>query len=161
MSHAVSLYTHTLDLQNLITSHRTLSNVFSFVAATTGYTNVNVSSSDVPTNLTGVIPGPLNPGLYVPFTAPNTSAVGAGGGSVFVASGLNTSFTAAVAPAPVNLTQKNITLPWSGPRNGSNAVPNSSSGNGSGKSGAVGVREGVIGAAIFGTILAGVATLLV
>lgn len=123
---------------------------------------MNVSSSDIPTNLTGVIPGPLNPGLYVPFTAPNTSAVGAGGGSVFVGPGMNTSFTAAVAPPPVNLTQQNKTLPWSGPRNGSNAVTNSSNGNGNGKpSGAADVREGVIGAAIFGTMLAGVATLLI
>lgn len=122
---------------------------------------MNVSSSDVLTNLTGVIAGPLNPGLYVPFTAPNTSAVGAGGGSVFVGPGMDTSFTAAVAPPPVNLTQQNKTLPWSGPRNGSNAATNSSSGSGSGKSGAVDVREGIIGAAIFGTIFAGVATLLI
>ena len=123
---------------------------------------MNDSSSGIPTNLTGTIPGPLNPGLYVPFTAPNTSAVGAGGGSVFVGTGLGTSFTAAVAPLPVNLTQQNKTLPWSGPRNGSNAETNSSSGNGSGESSGVGdVGEGVIGAAIFGTILTGVATLLV
>ena len=123
---------------------------------------MNVSSSDVFTNLTGTIPGPLNPGLYVPFTAPNTSGVGAGGGPVFVGPGMDTSFTAAVAPAPVNLTQENKTLPWSGPRNGSNAVTNSSSSNGNGKSsGAVDVREGVIGAAVFGTILAGVAALLI
>ncbi len=123
---------------------------------------MNVSSSNVPTNATTTIPGPLNPRLYVPFTAPNTSAVGAGGGSVFVSPGMNTSFTAAVAPAPVNLTQQNKTLPWSGSRNGSNAVTNSSSGNSNGNSGGkMDVREGVIGAAIFGTILAGVATLLV
>ncbi|KAH9991860.1 phosphoesterase family-domain-containing protein [Russula vinacea] len=140
-------------------TNKTLSNVFSFVAAATGYTNVNVSSSDVLTNATGTIPGPLNPGLYVPFTAPNTSAVGAGGGPVFVASGMNTSFTAAVAPPPVNLTQQNKTVPWSGPRNGSNAV--NSTGTGSGKSGAVDMREGIVGAAIFGTILAGVVALLV
>jgi hypothetical protein len=120
---------------------------------------VNVSSSDVLTNATGTIPGPLNPGLYVPFTAPNTSAVGAGGGPVFVASGMNTSFTAAVAPPPVNLTQQNKTVPWSGPRNGSNAV--NSTGTGSGKSGTVDMREGIVGAAIFGTILAGVVALLV
>jgi hypothetical protein len=123
---------------------------------------VNVSSSVVLTNATTTIPGPLNPGLYVPFTAPNTSAVGAGGGSVFVSPGMNTSFTAAVAPAPVNLTQQNKTLPWSGSRNGSNAITNTSSSNGNGNSGdKVDVREGVIGATIFGTILAGVATLLV
>jgi hypothetical protein len=98
----------------------------------------------------------------VPFTAPNTSAVGAGGGSVFIASGLNTSFTAAVAPAPVNLTAQNKTVPWSGARPGSNAVTNSSSGSGNGKSGngVMDVREGIVGAAVFGAILAGVATLL-
>jgi hypothetical protein len=107
-----------------------------------------------------VTPGPLNPNLYVPFTAPNTSAVGAGGGSVFIGTGLNTSFTAAVAPSPVNLTQENKTLPWSGARNGSNSATNSSSGNSSGKSGAMGVREGVISAVIFCTIFAGVAALL-
>jgi hypothetical protein len=88
---------------NLPSRLRTLANVFSFVAGTTGYTNVNVSSSDILTNATSTIPGALNPNLYVPFTAPNTSAVGAGGGPVFVASDLNTSFTAAVAPPPVNL----------------------------------------------------------
>ena len=118
---------------------------------------MNVSSSHVLTNATGTIPGPLNPGLYVPFTAPNTSAVGAGGGPVFVAPGMNTSFTAAVAPPPVNLTQQNKTVPWSGPRNGSNA----GNSTGSGKSGAVEIREGIVGAAIFGTILAGVVALLV
>jgi hypothetical protein len=50
--------------------------------------------------------GPLNPWLYVLFTAPNTSAVGAGGGPVFVASGMNTNFTAAVGPPSVNLTHR-------------------------------------------------------
>lgn len=127
---------------------------------------MNVSSSDVLTNATTTIPGPLNPDLYVPFTAPNTSAVGAGGGPVFVASGLNTSFTAAVAPAPVNLTEQNKSVPWAGPRNGSNAVSTSSgSGNATtkGKSGngAMGVRDGIVGAAVIGSILAGVAALLV
>jgi len=140
-------------------TNKTLSNVFSFVAAATGYTNLNVSSDDVLTNATGTIPGPLNPNQYVPFTAPNTSAVGAGGGPVFVSSGLNTSFTAAVAPAPVNLTQANQTLPWSGPRNGSNA--DTTSGSTGKKSGAVNIREGIVGAAIFGTIVAGVAALLI
>jgi hypothetical protein len=145
--------------------YRTLSNVFSFVADATGYTNVNVSSSDVLTNATTTIPGPLNPGLYVPFTAPNTSAVGAGGGPVFVASGLNTSFTAAVAPAPVNLTAQNKSVPWAGPRNGSNAVSSSGSSNSTNKgktgNGAMDVKDGIVGAAVFGSILAGVAALLV
>ena len=144
--------------------HRTLSNVFSFVADVTGYTNTNVSSSDNPTNATGTIPGPLNPVVYVPFTAPNTSAVGAGGGPVFVASGLNTSFTAAVAPAPVNLTAQNKSVPWLGARNGSNAVSSSGSGSGSGNgksgNGAIDMGEGILGATVFGVILAGVATLL-
>ncbi|KAI9462666.1 phosphoesterase family-domain-containing protein [Russula earlei] len=85
-------------------TNKTLSNVFSFVAEATGYTNVNVSSNDILTNATGTIPGPLNPVLYVPFTAPNTAAVGAGGGPVFIGPGMDTSFTVAVAPSPVNLT---------------------------------------------------------
>jgi hypothetical protein len=94
----------------------------------------------------------------VPFTAPNTSAVGAGGGSVFVSPGMNTSFTAAVAPAPVNLTALNQTVPAAGARNGSNAGSSSSSGK---KGGAIGgKKEGVMRAAIFGAILAGVASLL-
>lgn len=84
--------------------------------------NNNISASDNPTNATGTIPGPLNAKLYVPFTAPDLSAVGAGGGPVFVAPGLNTSFTAAVAPPPVNLTAENKTVPWLGPRPGSNAA---------------------------------------
>jgi hypothetical protein len=123
-----------------------------------------MSSSDNPTNATGTIPGPLNPGQYVPFTAPNTSAVGAGGGPVFVASGLNTSFTAAVAPAPVNLTAQNKTVPWLGPREGSNAVPsNSSSGSGNGKggNGAMGSNESIVRAVVFAAILAGIVGLLV
>lgn len=153
-----SPYTCAHDLQ-FASSHRTLSNVFSFVAAATNYTNLNVSSESVLTNATGTISGPLNPNQYVPFTAPNTSAIGAGGGPVFVSPGMNTSFTAAVAPAPVNLTQENKTLPWSGPRNGSNTdTTNSGSGK---KSGAADMREGIVVAAIFGTIVAGVAALLI
>jgi hypothetical protein len=95
----------------------------------------------------------------VPFTAPNTSAVGAGGGPVFVASDLNTSFTAAVAPPPVNLTAQNQTVPWLGPRSGSNAA-NSSGSNGKSGNGAADMREGVAGAAVLGAVLVGVAALL-
>ncbi|KAH9170095.1 hypothetical protein EDB89DRAFT_2072387 [Lactarius sanguifluus] len=51
----------------------------------------------------------------MPITAPNTSAVGAGGGAVFVASGLDTRFAAASAPAPVNLTAQGKTGPWLAP----------------------------------------------
>ena len=96
-----------------------MSNVFSIVASATGYTNVDVSGADIPlTNASGTTPGPLNPNMYVPFLAPNTSAVGAGGGAVFTATGLNTNMTAANAPAPVNLTALNETVPSSGPPTG-------------------------------------------
>ena len=40
-------------------------------------------------NITGPIPGPLNVEHYIPFAAPNTSAVGAGGQGVFVAQGVD------------------------------------------------------------------------
>jgi len=139
--------------------HRTLSNVYSFVANTTGYTNLDVSLADIPlTNITGTIPGPLNAQYYVPITAPNTSAVGAGGGPVFVASGLDTSLTAASAPSPVNLTAQGKTVPWLGPRVAASSSNSSSSGNGNG---AAGVREGIIGGTVLGPLLAGVMALLV
>ncbi|KAH9011124.1 hypothetical protein EDB84DRAFT_1650283 [Lactarius hengduanensis] len=132
----------------------TLSSVHSFVANATGYTNLDIALADIPpANTTGIIPGPLNVQYYVPITAPNTSAVGAGGGAVFVASGLDTSFTAASAPAPVNLTAQGKTVPWLGPRVA--AASSSSSGNG-----AAGVREGMVGATVLGALLAGVVTLL-
>ncbi|KAH8989929.1 phosphoesterase family-domain-containing protein [Lactarius hatsudake] len=138
-------------------TNKTLSNVYSFVANATGYTNLDIALADIPlTNTTGIIPGPLNAQYYVPITAPNTSAVGAGGGPVFVASGLDTSFTAASAPAPVNLTAQGKTVPWSGPRVAA-AASNSSSGTGNG---AAGAREGMVGATVLGTLLAGVAALL-
>jgi hypothetical protein len=143
--------------------HRTLSNVYSFVAKATGYTNLDVSAADIPlTNLTGNIPGPLNTQYYVPFTAPNTSAVGAGGGPVFVASGLDTKLTAASAPAPVNLTAQNKSVPWSGPRVAASSSSSNSSSSSSGKkkSGAVGAREGIVGGMVLGAFLAGVGALL-
>jgi len=141
-------------------TNKTVSNVFSFVADATNYTNLNVSGTDILSNISGTIPGPLNPALYVPFTAPNVSAVGAGGGPVFVASDLNTSFTAAAAPPPVNLTAQNQTVPWLGPRSGSNAANNSSGSNGKSGNGATDMSEGVAGAAVLGAVLAGVAALL-
>ncbi|KAH8985746.1 hypothetical protein EDB86DRAFT_3083337 [Lactarius hatsudake] len=49
---------------------------------------------------------------HVPIIAPNTPAVGAGGGPVSAALGLDTSFTAASAPAPVKPTTQGKTLPW-------------------------------------------------
>jgi len=80
---------------------RTLSNLN--VSFATGYKNLDISSADIPLkNLSGTIPCLLNAQYYVPFTALNTSAVEAGGGPVFIASGLNTNSTAASAPAPVN-----------------------------------------------------------
>ncbi|KAH8994206.1 hypothetical protein EDB92DRAFT_1944037 [Lactarius akahatsu] len=83
----------------------TISNVYFFVANATGYTSLDVSLADLPlTNITGTISGPLNVQYYVPIPAPNTSAIGAGGGAVFVASGLDTSFTVTSTPAPANLT---------------------------------------------------------
>ncbi|KAH9013440.1 hypothetical protein EDB85DRAFT_967484 [Lactarius pseudohatsudake] len=133
---------------------KTLSNVSSFVANATGYANLNIALADTPlTNTTGIIPGPLNVQYYVSITAPNTSTVGAGGGAVFVASGFDTSCTAASAPAPVNLTAQGKTVPWLGPRVA--AASSGSSGNG-----AAGVREGMVGATVLGALLAGVVTLL-
>ena len=90
----------------------------------------------------------------MPFTAPNTSAVGAGGGPVFIAPGLDTNCTAANAPAPVNLTAKNESVPWSGPR----VAPSSSNhmATTGKKSGVVGTREDVVGATVLGVLLAAV-----
>ncbi|KZT65202.1 hypothetical protein DAEQUDRAFT_541675 [Daedalea quercina L-15889] len=96
-------------------TNASLNNVFEFVANVTGWKNNGVSGSspDIPLlNITGTIPGPLNPEYYVPFSAPNTSAVGAGGGPVFQGPGLNTALTAASQPAPVNLTAKGLDTPW-------------------------------------------------
>lgn len=48
---------------------------------------MTINSTDLPlTNLTGVFPGPANTNMWTPILAPNVSAVGAGGGSVFVVS---------------------------------------------------------------------------
>lgn len=74
---------------------------------------------------------------YVPFLAPNTSAVSAGGQGVFVASSLNTSLTASSAPAPVNLTALGQQVPAAGYPNGSTSAPGpASSSNSSTTSGA-------------------------
>ncbi|KAH9059233.1 hypothetical protein EDB87DRAFT_1737742 [Lactarius vividus] len=84
----------------------------SFVANATGYTKRHVSLADIPlTNSTGTILGPLDMQYYVPITVPNMSAVGAGGGPVFVASGVNPSFAAASVPSPVNPTAPGKTVP--------------------------------------------------
>ncbi|GJE96100.1 phosphoesterase family-domain-containing protein [Phanerochaete sordida] len=123
-------------------TNKTVSNVFSFVASATNYTNMNVTGDAVPlTNLTTVFNGPLNAAQYVPFTAPNMNASGAGGQGVFVAPSLNTSFTAAVAPGPVNLTALGEVVPASGPPNGTvpgAPAPTTSGSGGSGGSGSSG-----------------------
>lgn len=101
-----------------------MSNVFSFVADITGWKNVNVAGNAIPlTNISGPIPGALNANAYVPFTAPNVSAIGAGGGKVFVAPNLNLSLTAAIAPPPTNLTGLGQSVPASGPLNASATAP--------------------------------------
>ncbi|KAI9431462.1 hypothetical protein H4582DRAFT_2102975 [Lactarius indigo] len=139
-------------------TNKTLSNVYSFVANATNYTNLDISIADIIlTNTTGIISGPLNAPYCVPVTAPNASAVGAGGGPVFVASGVNTSFTAAKAPAPVNLTAQGKTVPWLGPRVAAASSNTSSSGSGNGVAGA---REGMVGATVLGAVLASVVMLL-
>ena len=89
----------------------------------------------------------------MPFTAPNTSAVGAGGGPVFIAPGLDTNCTAANAPAPVNLTAKNESVPWSGPRVATSSNHMATTGK---KSGVVGAREGIVGATVLGVLLAAI-----
>lgn len=86
-------------------TNKVMSNVYSWVANVTGYVNNGLTgtSPDIPlTNLTATIPGPLNSLLWTPILAPNASAVGAGGGAVFVDSTVNKSLT--VAPTPLNLT---------------------------------------------------------
>ncbi|KAM0753985.1 hypothetical protein T439DRAFT_310856 [Meredithblackwellia eburnea MCA 4105] len=85
-------------------TNKVVSNVYSWVADAVGYTNNGLlgNSSSIPlTNLTGNIPGTLNAQYWQPVLAPNTSAVGAGGGAVFVSSGTNTSLVSATT---VNLT---------------------------------------------------------
>ncbi|KAI0931172.1 hypothetical protein AcV5_005281 [Taiwanofungus camphoratus] len=93
----------------------TLNNVYSWVANATGWKNngINGNSSAIPLlNITETIPGPLNPEYYVPFSAPNVSAVGAGGGPVFIGPGMDPTISAATLPAPVNLTAQGKNIPW-------------------------------------------------
>jgi hypothetical protein len=86
-------------------TNKTVSNVFQFVADKTGYKNANVTGAAMPMlNLTATIPGPLNGEYFQPFAAPNMSAVGAGGGAVFAAQGINASASPATLPAPMNMT---------------------------------------------------------
>ncbi|KAH7883977.1 phosphoesterase family-domain-containing protein [Phlebopus sp. FC_14] len=114
---ALSTVENNWDLGNLgrQDTNKTLANVFSFVASATMYQNNNLTTSSLPAlNLTGTIPGPLNPGLWVPYLAPNVNSTGAGSGPTFVAPGVNMSMTPANAPAPVNLTSMSQTMTGAG-----------------------------------------------
>lgn len=134
-----------------------MSNVYELVANVTGYKNTVVTGDAIPlTNLTTTIPGPLNAAQWFPFTAPNVSAVGAGGGPVHVAAGVNTNLTINNVPLPVNLTAVNATLPADGYFNASAASANSTSSTGSSSS-ATDVRVTVAG--VFGVVV-GVLALL-
>ncbi|KAI9431708.1 hypothetical protein H4582DRAFT_2199088 [Lactarius indigo] len=86
-------------LTRLDNTNQALSTVYSLVANATGYTNPGICLADIPLT---------NP--------PSTSTVGTGGGPVFVASGVDTSFTAAKALTPVSFTAQCKTVPWFGPR---------------------------------------------
>ncbi|KAI0705371.1 phosphoesterase family-domain-containing protein [Earliella scabrosa] len=152
-------------------TNKTMNNVFEFIASVTGWQNNGISgnSSSIPLlNISGPIPGPLNTEHYIPFTAPNMSAQGAGGQGVFVAPGLNMSLTAAVLPAPVNLTDQGQENPWGTDpginyANGTKALEppspsatgpgGSGAGGGNGSNAAVGTRAG----AEVGLLLLGVA----
>lgn len=106
---AISTVENNWDLGNLgrQDTNKTLANVFNLVASVTSYHNNNLtnSSSFLPQlNITGTIPGPLNPNYFVPYLAPNTNSTGGGSGKTFVAPNVNTSLTPANAPAPVNIT---------------------------------------------------------
>jgi len=137
-------------------TNKTMSNVFDYMITSMGvnYTNTPVTTFPL-TNLTATIPGPLNPLYWIPFSAPDGTATGAGGGPVFIAPGTNLSMTAANAPAPVNLTALNETLPDSTP---------ASTGTGTGMvsptptSASAGLRVGAAGLVL--AIAAGVVLLL-
>ena len=59
------------------------SDVFAFVADTTGYQNNGLTTTGLPAlNLEGTYPGPLNPNDPTPWPAP-TSGTGAGGGPTY------------------------------------------------------------------------------
>jgi hypothetical protein len=110
--------------------------VFAFVANATSYQNNDLTTSNLPLlNLTGTIPGPLNPDYFVPWVAPNTNGTGGGSGPTFVAPNVNTSLTSADAPPPVNLTANSS----------SGSSPTTTTGAGV----SVGVSvQGVLGAAV-------------
>ncbi|KAK4047080.1 hypothetical protein OIV83_005643 [Microbotryomycetes sp. JL201] len=87
-------------------TNKTVANVYSFVANKTGYANnglTGAQADNLPlTNLTGVFNGFCNPEQWTPILAQNFSAVGAGGGEVFIGQGVDKSLTSF---APLNLTE--------------------------------------------------------
>ncbi|KAH9164033.1 hypothetical protein EDB89DRAFT_2078302 [Lactarius sanguifluus] len=99
-------------------ANKMLSNVYS-VADATGHKNLDVPPADFPlTNFTGTIPGLLNARKFLPILAPNTPAVGAVGGPVFIAPSFDTSITTPLTV--VNLTAQGKSVRWLGPRLSSN-----------------------------------------
>ncbi|KAF8845480.1 hypothetical protein BDN67DRAFT_460873 [Paxillus ammoniavirescens] len=125
-------------------TNKTVSNVFAFVANATSYKNNDLTTSNLPLlNLTGTIPGPLNPDYYVPWVAPNTNGTGGGSGPTFVAPNVNMSLTSANAPPPVNLTA------------------NSSSGSSPTTTTGAGVSVGISMQGVLGAAVVVAATLLV
>ncbi|GFZ44567.1 acid phosphatase [Saitozyma sp. JCM 24511] len=91
-------------------TNKTVAAVWNFQANQTGYTNYVPSAAEIPMlNLTTIFPGAANTGIWTPILAPNVSAVGAGGGSVFYnSSSTNTSLTSYTAQ---NLTAMNLVNP--------------------------------------------------
>ncbi|KAJ7847832.1 hypothetical protein B0H14DRAFT_2356973, partial [Mycena olivaceomarginata] len=88
-----------------------LSNVLSFIAAKTGYKNVQTVPGDVPQlNWRGVASG--HPPPSPPFAVPNLKACGAGRGAVLMCPGLNTRLTSRSLPPPVNLGLQKKATPW-------------------------------------------------
>ncbi|EIM90179.1 uncharacterized protein STEHIDRAFT_145314 [Stereum hirsutum FP-91666 SS1] len=132
----------------------TMNNVYEFVASTTGWTNTNVTDKPL-LNLTGIFAGPLNVEMYLPFTAPNLTAKGAGNGKIFTSPFLNTSITASNVGNSVNLTASGVTNPWVISTNAvtSNTTSSSSSSTSSSATEAVVLKTSVLG--LF-TVAAGV-----
>ncbi|EJT99736.1 hypothetical protein DACRYDRAFT_23755 [Dacryopinax primogenitus] len=123
--------------------NKTMSNVFNFMITeyNVSYTNEDVTNPPL-TNLTGNIPGPLNPQYWIPFTAP-VNSTGAGGGPTLFLPGTNMNQMAANSPAPVNLTALGEALPGSTPAT-SAAAGGSSPSPSAGTSGAVELRMGAV-----------------
>ncbi|KAF7970170.1 hypothetical protein HWV62_35224 [Athelia sp. TMB] len=137
--------------------NKTMANVFTLVANSTGYNNTAVPEAARPqTNLTGIFDGPLNANQYIPFYAPpSTNVVGAGGQGVLVIGGLNTSLTALSAPAPVNLTAQGLSVPASiNPNITVGQPPAASSTPAAGTSGASAVAVNSV-VALVGAVVAG------